>query len=526
MKKKLICLLLVLTASVLTACGDIGALGPGRSGVGGDGEASGNLTVLALDAGYGLEWMREAADLYMVTNKKVKITVKTTVETLAEVAKVEAGNIYIGDVFYANTTLVKAGENGYSLPLDDVYDSKPHGEDKTVAEKVGDSLRSAFRGGSGKTFSLPIFDAFSGILYSETTLNEILGAGNWSLPRTSDEFYAMCQTLKTENSVPIVYSASGDQDYAQNLLSYWFAQYMGQEALLQSKDFKFWDAASQSYVTDTSGDMTVNLPARAKAIEECARFLSVADGMAPVSTKYMDFIKAQVYFWGLGYGTDKRKAGFTLNGDWMYQEMDYLHAPYPRSIKFMRMPIISAIRDLCPSIGSDPELSALIAAIDGGQAGLSGSGYDVSQADYDRVFEARKMVLTAPFYQTLSIPGSARNVGAAKDFLRFMATDAVCEIISSCLSGDVSPYNRSISDPTVLNGFIASKLEIMQDPGLITMPFPKYYGNSAIDNWSGFVGFSDKAYNGQLVTYFNNTYKSSYRAIYVNFLTTTGILPA
>ncbi|MBQ6922651.1 MAG: hypothetical protein IJQ66_06140 [Clostridia bacterium] len=59
----------------------------------------------------------------------------------------------------------------------------------------------------------------------------------------------------------------------------------------------------------------------------------------------------------------------------------------------MKTPVISAIVKILPdrSVSNERELCALINAIDAGDTSLEGTGYSVTQNDYDRVKDARNL---------------------------------------------------------------------------------------------------------------------------------------
>ena len=90
------------------------------------------------------------------------------------------------------------------------------------------------------------------------------------------------------------------------------------------------------------------------------------------------------------------------------------------ALVMVKMPIISSIVDTLENKNmTDAELSAVIDAIDAGETSYPG----VSQKDFDRLVEARRMVYSATFDHCAGIPARAKNKDLAKDFLEFMASD-------------------------------------------------------------------------------------------------------
>ena len=90
----------------------------------------------------------------------------------------------------------------------------------------------AFKDEEGKLYLMSWADANTSIFYNKSTLDEIYGENNWSLPRTTDELISMCTEIKdtTTNAAGQAekyypFSGTGKANYADYLISSWSAQY-------------------------------------------------------------------------------------------------------------------------------------------------------------------------------------------------------------------------------------------------------------------------------------------------------------
>lgn len=146
------------------------------------------------------------------------------------------------------------------------------------------------------------------------------------------------------------------------------------------------------------------------------------------------------------------EAVMMVNGGWLENEVNELYSgEIPFSPGLMKAPVISSIRNQCDSIENDAELSKLVAAIDSGSTSLNGEGYNVSQEDFDRVYDARQLLYYAGEAHNAFIPTTGHNPELAKEFLKFMYSDeGVNAYLNSC-SGAVLPIeNFDYKDNTVI----------------------------------------------------------------------------
>ena len=132
------------------------------------------------------------------------------------------------------------------------------------------------------------------------------------------------------------------------------------------------------------------------------------------------------------------------NGSWMFNEMQ-LQFPNgtDSDFKMMKVPVISAIREKCPTISDDKELAALVRAIDGGATSCSGEGYDVSEEDFACVKKARNFYYAGAESASAVIPVRARNKTIAKRFLEVMYSEESIMRHAEAKAGNVLPVKSS-----------------------------------------------------------------------------------
>lgn len=519
MNKKLISAVCsIFTAFTLAACGGSGA---GASGAGGK---SVTLRINAFNGGYGTDYLVQMGNAFSAINKNVKVVVKQTVDTPSDIAKIEAGT-YVSDILVHTTLVNSRGMKGQYLSLNEVYDSELVGEDKTVAEKLGENANQ-FLYYDGNYYALPVSDGMTSMIYNKTTLDEAFGEGNWSLPRTTDELYALCTSLiNKEGYYPFVYTIDTEGEYQYWMTYTFLAQLMGIEEYYKAMEGYVKDDAGE-YAFDVDGGRLYNLEEKELALKETQRFNGWTNGMASKWCDSMNFSEAQALFLGHGYGSRERgKAAFMTNGDWIYNEMKFLISDdNPQDIRMMKMPVSSEIVNYTDTIGDDRELAALIEAIDNGSESLTGEGYDVSQADYDRIAEARGVIFSLMTQQIACIPSNCRQPVLAKKFLAFIASSTGCQIYSKALEGDCSPYDRSLQQGVTPNTFIQSKLDILSRPYTYVLSMPSLT-KFAISYFPSFYYFSQKLHEGKILDdYKSETYKRTFTSAYVSAKQAAGLM--
>ena len=94
----------------------------------------------------------------------------------------------------------------------------------------------------------------------------------------------------------------------------------------------------------------------------------------------------------------------------------------------MRTPVISAIKDKCPSIEDDTELAAVVTAVDaviddGAAVALEGDDYEVTQEDWDRIYAARKLIYHNGSEHSLIVNKYTNAGEGVKKFIQYYYSD-------------------------------------------------------------------------------------------------------
>lgn len=398
------------------------------------------LSIQLFEGGYGRVWLDKVVAAYEAIRTDVKITVKTTVNSISAEQLVNAGKSPY-DIVMLNYGFWQDSYDGKIVDLTDVYLSTPEGESATIMDKCNDTIVEFFNIGTAedpKFNQMSWASATSALCYNKTTLDTILGEGNWEEPRTTDEFLALCARVQGDASQAYGFVFSGKLSDTI-LLPTWTAQYMGYEAYYNYCHGKYQDE-NGNYVSAGYGDgakltaQNGSLPGLKVQEILCSQYSH------PYSID-LEFNNAQKVICGYGSGVKKQLVAFMANGDWLESEVSMLLANKPQDIRMMRVPMISAIIDKCTTISDDATLSAVIEAIDNGATSYDG----VSAEDFARIADARKNVASLSDIHALAIPASSQNVDEAKNFLKFLFSDEAQKIYAQNENGLTMPYGY---DPT------------------------------------------------------------------------------
>lgn len=393
------------------------------------------LSIQLFEGGYGRVWLDKVVAAYEAIRTDVHITVKTTVNSISAEQLVNAGKSPY-DIVMLNYGFWQDSYDGKIVDLTDVYLSTPEGESATIMDKCNDTIVEFFNIGTAED---PKFNqmswaaATSALCYNKTTLDAVLGEGNWEEPKTTDEFLALCERVQGDASQAYGFVFSGKLSDTI-LLPTWTAQYMGYEAYYNYCHGMYMDE-NGNYVAAGYGDgakltaQNGSLPGLKVQEILCSKYAH------PYSLD-LEFNNAQKVFCGYGSGVKKQLVAFMANGDWLESEVSMLLANKPQDIRMMKVPMISAIIDKCSTISDDATLSAVIDAIDNGATSYDG----VSAEDFARIADARKNVASLSDIHALAIPASSQNVEEAKNFLKFLFSDAAQKIYAQEENGLTMPY--------------------------------------------------------------------------------------
>ncbi len=447
MGKKFIKLMAISVAAVLLLCG-CGADDGGRNS-----DSDQYLKIYVLEQGYGSDWCRETIAAFKqqdwVKEKypELVIDVDFNDKTSYALDQMNLGSKYNKyDILCGSNLGTFAGRDDVVLDLTDlVYNAKVPGEEITYKEKLNPDYCAAYCytdliSGEQKYYSVPYFTGVYGFIYNEDALKSY----DLEVPRTTDEFISALETIRDANKSKYGVDPNAQYGFIQSkeapywqmgggALTPWWAQYEGV------------DGYDDFYNGIVNGERSIDIfkqQGRLESLKVIETLLDYNNGFVSPASFNQEFMIAQTSFL-------QGSAVFHFNGDYFIDEMKEVKETLVKrgmtvpTIKMMKTPIISSIKNKCSTIADDAELSALVKAIDAGSTSRTGDGYDVSQKDFNKIYEARRIIngsLTGPAV----IPAYAKAKDVAVDFLRFMATDEGIACYCKGASGSTIAFDYDI----------------------------------------------------------------------------------
>ena len=471
------------------------------------------IEVNIYNAGYGVAWFNACAKAFMAKNPQytIKVDEMSEASTVGSMIKAGPKNTTV-DLFVIGgnvNSIVASGSKavaGYDVaiePLDDVYNSTIPGEDRTILDKMYDWASKAYLQPveiNGEVeehyFGMPWGDGFSGIMYNKALFAE---AGLTKEPRTTDELQRYCAALKDKNITPFIYSA-GD-DYFEYCAEVWWAQYEGQKGIDNFYNGKIHDNADPDENTSIEIFKQEGLREMFKVYEE---LLNPEKDYVCEVVESLGFVEAQAFFLK-GDKNLLQHGAMMPNGVWLENEMKNSATSSQvnvNNILPMRTPIISALSDKMSYWAEtdnfteasktmtaetrkayDDKLCALVDYVDGlGDKPAWATDKDV------KIMQESRAYICGGVGSTMSIPAYATAKNAAKEFLKYMATDEAIALYMDNTSGNSLPYDydiKSWSGYANLSDFAKRKFEIKENAVAVISEdsYPMYYiGGLRYDN--------------------------------------------
>ena len=350
---------------------------------------------------------------------------------------------------YYDRVNAATGES-YFEDLSGVYATTIPGESVTVSEKMDANIYANLahtnKDGTTAYYSMPWVNGYMGLLYNQSLVDTHLGA-SYVLPRTTIELEGMAKTLKDKNVTPFL--SSTKSGYWNQVCFTWWVQYEGTERYAD-----YWLGVNE--YDEMSSENFAQL-GRLRSLQTLESLIGRSDGKdynhADVNT--LEFTAAQSKYL-LG------EAVMMPNGDWFENEMraNYEEDENHYDIRFMQMPVISAIVETLSFYNSDKAYDALSAAekatyddmlakivsvvdadgsLEDAQALVSG----LTKADFDKVSTARNVVYSVENHDAY-IPSYATGKEIAKDFLIFMASDKAIETFMRSTNGASTAFTFDV----------------------------------------------------------------------------------
>ena len=345
-------------------------------------------------------------------------------------------------------------QDGHLLEdLTSVYDATCEGESQAIKDKMNKSLYDYSLASDGGRYILYGLNSVSAFCYNADTLDEAFGAGNWELPRTTNELLDMSKELKAKGYYAFS-SCAGINYYWDYVGDVWWAQYDGLEKYQNYYYGKYWDEAAGQW---EMGTQINDSEGRRVALDTMSQILNMKNGYVHSYAKYMSFEEAQAAFLSNGYRDDEKKVAFMVNGDWLENEMFSWLISNPQNIGMMRCPVVSELAQKLPSVQTEEKLSAVVAAVDEGASSYDG----VSAEDFETVRQARLMCYTATPNYPIGIPSyrPEEQKQLAKDSLVYLCSERAQKIYAKSLQGLTMPYGYVPDETVSVSSFIRTKLD-------------------------------------------------------------------
>lgn len=417
------------------------------------------LNVSVFNGGYGIKWLNAIKDAYEDINPNVYIKVTPSYSPSNDRTAVNSGmskiDLYFSqDFLYStdseNVILNKKTYPSYFADISDVWNNPAYGETEAISTKMVSQATSWFANEENVYRAIPWASAPNSLVYNEA----VLSAAGVDVPVTSDEFNAVCATIKQKqlknqydkDVYPI--SISSSDDYSASLFPSWFAQYNGIEGWEN-----FWDCIDENG-NEYKPSVVAN-KGTLRALEAMQKLLDADNGYLHANYVTDNFTESQ-------FRLLEGEAAFGFNGDWLICEMSANYTDEEVSgIKMSKLPVVSSIVETLEDTSmSDATLASIIREIDAGATSSS----KCSAKDFARIKEARNITSGLSNIHMAYIPIYATHIEEAKDFLRFMYSDKGIELFAANTNGCTLPvkYDYSNSGLTFSN-FAKSAQKIINE---------------------------------------------------------------
>lgn len=379
------------------------------------------------EGSFGKTFMEDIVSGFMKKYPEYKVDLRTsknaqTIANSLQKRKNDTTDIYFNQLsIFMNYTDLFAD-------LSEIVTETIPGETKSIKDKYDKSLYESLKNENGEVKTLGWVGSATGIFYYA----DVLEKEGIDVPRTTDELADLVTSLGTKTS--FVQLKDARMGYYQYLVKAWMAQYAGLDYYnnnwLQLKDESGKTPSKDVYLSETDG--------RKQALDVLGSLLS-----SKTSIEDLDKFKVATYF-NLG------DAVMMVNGNWVFGEVAALKE---KNIKMMRTPVISALAQKLETVADDEELAALVSAVDnvldnGATVSLTGSGYDVSQADWDKVYAARTMVYNNGSEHAMIVNKYTNAKDGVKKFIQYYYSD---EGLAKFINATHYSANANLTDETLVN---------------------------------------------------------------------------
>ncbi len=402
------------------------------------------LEISPFNGGYSLEWLEAVIAAYEEVRPEVYIKFSEDIVSRDDQVTEIMSGVSDYDIYMTGMNL--HGKLYDGLPVVDISD---------VYEAIGDKINPAvvnWYNHDGKQYALPWSTSVLGILYHK----DMFAKNGITVPRTTEELIAAADKInevRGNGDGPYAFSYCSRDNYWSYLFNPWFAQY---EGIKRYEDY--WNCIG---INGRQYDKSVvGYDGILRTLEVYETLLKPSNNYNHPSSKDSRFTDMQIHF------LDGDTA-MMVNGDWVVSETmksGNYEIEESADVAFMRTPVISSIvetMELWTENGReynklssseraayDAKLVAIIDAVDSGATSLAG----VSDNDFKRVAEARWITPTMADGALTMIPSASKNIDEAKEFLKFMYSDAGIKAYNSNIYGTGLPVDYTQSEIDGLTG--------------------------------------------------------------------------
>ena len=442
-------LALLMLVGILAGCsGDKGENAGGETTPDG-GFAQINKAIVAYNSsGYGDSWLRESAkvfnEMYAAEGYEIELQISYGNESNAQLEIGKGADKNDVDMYLGAGNLEKLldasnktmrGQGAVLVDLKDVVWNKPaigadkQEEEKTVAERFlldeeylyYDGVKEEFHGG---IYCLPTSMASCGIVLNPK-VTEKYGYGLDNLPKTTDEFNAMCAKIMETSAETGVYAYAWPGGNASGYITYlffeYFAQYSGKEAFMNF-------VKTEPY----TGATVEEIAADGWKVYEDKGILEGFKAMEPImKPEYSPAGSASMTHLEAQHEVLVGNAAFIMNGDWVLNEMEEEYYEEASQCIMMNTPVLSVIGVECGI--TDAELSQAVGMIDEGKTNeeIIAAIPGLDDAEATRIRDARNIWGRgeSTIRSGAAIPAYANGRDVAILFLRFLCSEDAAQIL-------------------------------------------------------------------------------------------------
>ena len=401
-------------------------------------------------SGYGSDWVAAVAKDYMDNvNQNVYVNPKTSYDNNQARENIRQGIGY--DLYQLEVDMFRNSD--YVADLSALYEKEVYGEPGVkVKDKIAPRWVDYYNEG-GKWYQLPQTTCTGwNWVYNKTLLDDKLGEGQYTLPRTTDEFFEFGDMLIEKGVFLTAFSGdtTNGADYTPYAYQAWFAQMMGAEAYDHFFDGEYttdgghtWTFASES----AAELLATSATARTEAYRVAEKLATAGNHYMHSSSPSMQYTNVNnVVYGGKMFATTVAPFAFHYTGAWLETEV----APAiergtitKKDVRAMKMPVVSKITERLTTVNDDDTLRAVIDYVDGT---TSTKPAGVSDEDITVVAEARGMVAEL-ICRSFVVSKNAKNKDDILDFLAYLCSDRAQKIAAQATQGfNVLPYGYTPTD--------------------------------------------------------------------------------